>query len=585
MEILADDLVSVGPSLLRRAVGGGKGWRLELWARSRSSHVGGRTAFEVTQGGRRVYAIAHLPPYFEHFAFTHFADEPLELIWDPSAIDVSFAYHYRRDTVAEEGVTFLDFSETGVTEWPMAKWPELYARESRPALRYSPFGGWMNDPNGLCRVDDRYHLFYQFHPNGTDWGPMHWGHAVSRDLYHWVHYPVFLEPQHNLAALEATGGAFSGSAFSDGSGEVSFYYTERLPAYDLFEGYKEVQRRAVPSADMLEPVANRLVLSEGAPGTKHDSRDPKVWFDAEAHLYRMVLGASIEGDPAILLHSSTDGLSWSFTSVLYRAPAHFRQGGARCAECPDFFEVDDHWVLIAGFVGYAEAETRRHNLIYAITGSFADGVFTPYSDALQELDFGTDFYAMQSFRDGGRQLALAWLFNWEFRKPPGSTYSGEMSLPRVLGVDAERRLTMLPEPGYRRLRADEIVIDKGAARLDPMRDPIELELGGNLAGLVICIAASNGGEVEIAERDGRLHMRAPEDDGTILYRSAGLELSDLRLFVDAGVIELFANAGAVCGTRRSYAATDVARLTVSAPGPFRARAWRLRSVWVDNDAS
>ena len=83
----------------------------------------------------------------------------------------------------------------------------------------------------------------------------------------------------------------------------------------------------------------------------HDVRDPKVWYDDEAGLYRMVLGSAVDGDPAIVLHSSLDGHAWSFTAVLYRAPPQFRAGGARCVECPDFFRLGDHWVLIAGFVG------------------------------------------------------------------------------------------------------------------------------------------------------------------------------------------------------------------------------------------
>ena len=218
----------------------------------------------------------------------------------------------------------------------------------------------------------------------------------------------------------------------------------------------------------------------------------------------MILGSAIDGDPAMLLFDSNDGDSWQFASVLYRAPAYFRQGGARCAECPDFFQLDGRWILIAGFVGYTEAETGRHNLIYAVIGDFEGGVFTPASDELQELDFGTDYYAMQSFWDGERQLALAWLFNWEFRKPQGSAYSGELSLPRQLSMKSGK-LSMLPEAGVARLRKGSLKWGEDASRrarprphrgFDQWR-PHRHQNSGYVA---------SGAHFEIAERDGRLFV-------------------------------------------------------------------------------
>ena len=54
--------------------------------------------------------------------------------------------------------------------------------------------GWINDPNGLIYYKGQYHAFFQYYPNDTKWGPMHWGHAVSPDMIHWEEKDLVLFP-------------------------------------------------------------------------------------------------------------------------------------------------------------------------------------------------------------------------------------------------------------------------------------------------------------------------------------------------------------------------------------------------------
>lgn len=59
---------------------------------------------------------------------------------------------------------------------------KLITEEKRPSFHLSARTGWMNDPNGFSYYKGQYHMFYQYYPYDVQWGPMHWGHAVSKDL-------------------------------------------------------------------------------------------------------------------------------------------------------------------------------------------------------------------------------------------------------------------------------------------------------------------------------------------------------------------------------------------------------------------
>ncbi len=509
--------------------------------------------------------------HVEFFSYQHREAGSVTVEWQsPEAI--LWAYGYDPADVAATGITLWEFGEDGLR---LSTKPEIDASmrsdPSRPIMHFSPPRQWMNDPNGLCKIGETWHLFYQFHPAGTEWGPMHWGHAVSTDLFNWTHLPVFLHPEQNLWRLGASGGAFSGSAFADRDGSRMFFYTERLPAYDLFEGYREVQKLARPGRDALHAIGVETVLTRRPDGVEHDFRDPKVWWDAAAGAYRMVLGAALHGDPAVLLYGSDNLSDWAYLGPLYRAPAHYRENGARAVECPDFFPLGGKWVMVMGFVGYTEPATGRHNLLFARVGEFKGDRFVPDAEDLQVLDFGTDFYAMQSFEAEGRQIALAWLFNWESRKPPGSPYSGEMSLPRQLSLDTSGRLSMHPVTELDSAWPTHPLAQEPDGSVLLRDTPFELRLTGNLEGTSIVATQGPALCFELSVSGGRLAVRLPEDDGKIRYEAECASAMDLRIIYDRGIIEIFADNGAICGTRRSYTniapdrvdVTSAARLTVS----------------------
>ena len=83
---------------------------------------------------------------------------------------------------------------------------EVTNERYRLGYHLMPASGWMNDPNGFSYYNGYYHLFYQYYPYAAEWGPMHWGHARSKDLIHWETLPVALVP------TRPQDGCFSGSA-------------------------------------------------------------------------------------------------------------------------------------------------------------------------------------------------------------------------------------------------------------------------------------------------------------------------------------------------------------------------------------
>ena len=68
------------------------------------------------------------------------------------------------------------------------------SKTSKPLFHVSAPVGWINDPNGFSVFKGKIHLFYQYHPYNTEWGPMHWGHSVTSDMIRWQQLPVALAP-------------------------------------------------------------------------------------------------------------------------------------------------------------------------------------------------------------------------------------------------------------------------------------------------------------------------------------------------------------------------------------------------------
>src|SRR6266566_4511019 len=87
---------------------------------------------------------------------------------------------------------FYSMGQGGGAADPRTGAEDPYRAKFRPQFHFSPKGHWMNDPNGMVFLHGVYHLFFQYYPGDIVWGPMHWGHATSKDLIHWQELPIAL---------------------------------------------------------------------------------------------------------------------------------------------------------------------------------------------------------------------------------------------------------------------------------------------------------------------------------------------------------------------------------------------------------
>ena len=89
----------------------------------------------------------------------------------------------------------------------------------RPLYHYVNPENTLNDPNGLCFWQGRWHLFYQAVP--PEETRQHWGHAVSEDLIHWRDLPYALHPGPEDRC-------YSGTALVEDDRVVAIYHGVRL---------------------------------------------------------------------------------------------------------------------------------------------------------------------------------------------------------------------------------------------------------------------------------------------------------------------------------------------------------------------
>lgn len=519
-----------------------------------------------------------------------------------------------------------DQSMSKTAEVPKAQ--KTYLEKHRPQFHFSPPANWMNDPNGMVYYEGEYHLFYQYYPDSTVWGPMHWGHTVSTDLVHWENLPVALYP-------DELGYIFSGSAVVDWKNTSDFGKNNKPPMVAIFTHHQPKGEAAGTITYQHQSIAysndkgRTWTKFEGNPVLPNpklkDFRDPNVFWHEPSSQWIMALSAF----DRIKFYSSKNLKSWNHLSDFGM------EWGSHIGvwECPDLFKLKldntgkEYWVLLVSVNnGLPNGGSGTQYFIGSFDGTqfILDPRFendVPKGKGVW-IDHGRDNYAGVTWSDvpaeDGRRLFLGWMSNWDYAQVvPTGIWRSAMTIPRSLHIhttDVGIRLASKPVKELMQLRATNlpsfsqsspnIAMDYSIypmADSTSMRVEILLELEHENATTpngIFNIVFENGAGEEVkitydaqksrfiidrtessknvfSEKYAETYDTAPRlsQDGTVM----------LRLFIDASSIELFTDDGEVTMTEVFFPSKDYTsfKFNYETPG-LKLKNWqvyRLESIW------
>jgi len=440
----------------------------------------------------------------------------------------------------------------------------------RPQYHLLPARNWMNDPNGPIYFQGRYHMFYQYNPQGAVWGNMNWAHATSSDMVHWQHEPIALSPTPGGPDCD---GVFSGSAVVD-KGRPTVIYTGVAPPTpnapatlrDGVHTWRETQCLAFAQDDDLriwKKLPDPVIAAPPAGLKVIGFRDPCLW--REGNQWMLILGSGVRGRGGmILLYSSHNLRHWTFLHPLIEGSPGKTQSinpvdNGEMWECPDFFPFGNKHVLLLATMGK----------VHWKVGTYANQHFTAEKEGV--VDWGA-YYAAKSMLDAhGNRILWGWIP--ETRPDTdliAAGWAGVMSLPRVLSLNKQNELETTVAPVARQLGASH----EGASlemyeleaagqearrrkevfeafRIHDLAAELEIFLMPKSEGFAFRMQSESSGDfanISCVIAPGRRQLRVNNTTAS-LAQGCGTSVR-LNIFVDGSVLEIFANGTAV--TERVY---------------------------------
>ena len=429
----------------------------------------------------------------------------------------------------------------------------------RPLYHYVNPESTLNDPNGLCFWQGRWHLFYQAYP--PEDRRQHWGHAVSDDLVHWRDLPYAIYPNPERAC-------FSGSTLVEKDRVIAMYHGTHVgnmvavSSDPLLLNWKKVTGKAV--------IPNRSPDGKPLP---YRVFDPCIW--KKDGMYYSLSGGTLPGPGgkrvrANFLFRSKDLAKWEYLHP-FAENDRFSLVGDDGA-CPYFWPIGNRHILLhfshmsGGKYLLGDYDKKRDKFVVTFGGDFNFGAAAP-----------AGVHAPSAAPDA--QGAVIVIFNMNPAKPTKG-WNQIMTLPRRLTLRGKDELQIEPAGDVESLRGEHCRLE--AMKLPANQEIVLQKVKGNAMEIVAEIDPAGAPMVELnvlrspkKEEFTRIALfkhrgyrgaslitidssyssslpdvrsRAPETAPIRIGRNEPLKL---RVFIDRSVVEVFVN-GKQCVAMRVY---------------------------------
>ena len=299
----------------------------------------------------------------------------------------------------------------------------------RPIYHYVNPENTLNDPNGLCFWQDRWHLFYQACPPEDP--RQHWGHAISDDLIHWQDLPYAIYPNPEERC-------YSGAALVEEDRVIAIYHGTKVGnmvavSHDplLLNWEKLTGAPVIPKAS-----------ADGSP-LPYRVFDPCIWKKGD-HYYALSgstlpHAASGKRTRANFLFRSPNLVDWEYLHPFVEDDRFTLVGDD--GACPYFWPIGDRHILLfyshmsGGRALLGDYDTERDKFVVTSHREFNFGASEPGG-----------VHAPSATPDGKGGVNV--IFNMNPAKPTEG-WNQIMTLPRRLtlqGTDKIGRDTLLVEP-------------------------------------------------------------------------------------------------------------------------------------------